>query len=173
VVVSDSSPEALAEFEPALLARARRLIGPGIRHLIAPSDLLQETLLIAVRRFAELSGKPRRQVLSWLLSSMQYRLMRQVRDHRADLRREEFGTNEAGGSSSPAGRLIREEVRESLRDLIDGLPEPEKRVVLRIYVDRRPTAEVAAELGRTEGAVRAIHQRAIRRLRKRLGGEGP
>src|SRR5437763_923122 len=68
--------ETLAVFEPVLRTQARRLIGPRLRPLLASSDLLQETLSIAVRRFAELSGRPARQVLAWLLRSMQFRLMR-------------------------------------------------------------------------------------------------
>ena len=61
--------------------RARRLIGARLRHVLGSSDLLQETLLIAVRRFEELWGGHARQVLAWLLKSMQFRLMRYVRDH--------------------------------------------------------------------------------------------
>ena len=43
-------PQDLARFEPALRAWARRLIGTRLEKLVSPSDLLQETLLIAVRR---------------------------------------------------------------------------------------------------------------------------
>src|SRR4051812_44136599 len=74
-----------AQFEPALRARARQLIGARLGRVLGPSDLIQETLLIAVRRFAALSGRPARQVLAWLLRSMRFRLMRYVRDHRDEL----------------------------------------------------------------------------------------
>src|SRR5262249_448961 len=80
-----SRADELARFEPVLRARARRLIGARLRPVLASSDLLQETLSLAVRRFAELSGRPARQVLAWLLRSMQFRVLRYVRDHRAEL----------------------------------------------------------------------------------------
>ena len=75
----------LAGYEPALRDHARRLIGPRLRPILAPSDLMQETLLIAVRRLAEVSGRPSRLVLAWLLRTMRFRLMRFVRDHRTEL----------------------------------------------------------------------------------------
>src|SRR5690349_21797787 len=68
--------ETLAGFEPVLRTQARRLIGPRLRKVLASSDLLQETLLIAVQRFATISGRPSPQVLAWLLRSMRFRLMR-------------------------------------------------------------------------------------------------
>jgi RNA polymerase sigma factor (sigma-70 family) len=145
--------------------------------VLASSDLLQETLSIAVGRFAELSGRPARQVLAWLLRSMQFRLMRYVRDHRDELagRQEGSAAGElAARSSSPAlSRLVREEIREALRERIGTLPEAERRVVVLLYQEKRTTAEIAAELGRSEGAVRALHQRAVQRLRHQFGDLRP
>jgi RNA polymerase sigma-70 factor (ECF subfamily) len=145
--------------------------------MLASSDLLQETLSIAVRRFAELSGRPARQVLAWLLRSMQFRLMRYVRDHRDELAGRQ-GASAAGEpaarSSSPAlSRMAREEIREALRERIGTLPEAERRVIVLLYEEKRSTAEIAAELGRSEGAVRALHQRAVRRLRQQFGERRP
>lgn len=163
----------LARFEPVLRAQACRLIGPRLRALVGPSDLLQETLLIAVRRYAELSGRPPRLVLAWLLKSMQFRLMRYVRDHRAELAGHEEAMPvedlKARSSTPPLSRLARDELRGAILGLIEMLPEPERRVVVLLYRERRTTAEIAADLGRSEGAVRALHQRAIRRLRERMG----
>jgi RNA polymerase sigma-70 factor, ECF subfamily len=172
-----SHVDELASFEPVLRARARRLIGARLRPVLASSDLLQETLAIAVRRFAELSGRPARQVLAWLLRSMQFRLMRYVRDHRDELAGRQGGSAAgelaARSSSLALGRMIREEVRGALRELIDTLPEAERRVIVLLYQERRTTAEVATELGRSEGAVRALHQRAVRRLRQQFGDLRP
>jgi RNA polymerase sigma-70 factor (ECF subfamily) len=172
-----SQADELARFEPALRARARRLIGARLRPVLASSDLLQETLSIAVRRFGELSGRPARQVLAWLLRSMQFCLMRYVRDHREELAGRQGGSaagEPTAATSTPAlSRLVREEVREALRELIDTLPEAERRVVVLLYQERRTMAEIAADLGRSEGAVRALHQRAVRRLRQQFGDDRP
>jgi RNA polymerase sigma-70 factor (ECF subfamily) len=145
--------------------------------VLASSDLLQETFSIAVRRFAELSGRPARQVLAWLLRSMQFRLMRYVRDHRDELAGRQGGSAAVEltvRSSSPAlSRMVREEIREALRERIGTLPEVERRVIVLLYQEKRTTAEIAAELGRSEGAVRALHQRAVQRLRQQFGDLRP
>jgi RNA polymerase sigma-70 factor (ECF subfamily) len=154
-------------------ARARLLIGERLRHLVGPSDLLQETLLVAVRRFADVSGRPPRQMLAWLLRSMQFRLMRYVRDHRVELASQErniAAADPAAADSTPAlDRMVRDEIRGTLRELIATLPEAERRVAVLIYQERLTTTEIAAELGRSEGAIRALHQRAVRRLREGFG----
>lgn len=165
--------DVLTRFEPALRARARRMIGVRLLRVVGPSDLLQETNLIAVRRFAELAGRPPREVLAWLLRTMQFRLMRHVRDHRAELAGKATGPGvedlSAPSSAVALDRIVREEVREVLARRIDALPDPERVALVQIYQERRTTADVALELGRTEGAVRALHQRAVRRLREQLG----
>jgi RNA polymerase sigma-70 factor, ECF subfamily len=170
---AQGQPHDLSRFEPILRARAHRLIGARLRHVLGPSDLLQETLMIAVRRFAEISGRPPRQVLAWLLRSMQFRLMRYVRDHGDEMEGREGGAtgSRVAQSSTPAlSKMVREEVRGSLLEQIETLPDVERRVVVLLYRERRTTAEIAAELGRSEGAVRALHQRAVRRLRERFEG---
>src|SRR5262249_47789026 len=115
VVIHHPEPsrvDELARFEPVLRARARRLIGPSLRPVLASSDRLQETPAIAGRRFAELSGRPARLVLAWLLRSMQFRLMRYVRDHRDELAGRQGGSAvgelEARSSSAALSRMVRE-----------------------------------------------------------------
>ncbi|WP_435009442.1 RNA polymerase sigma factor [Tundrisphaera lichenicola] len=164
----------LGQYEPALLDRARKLIGPKLRPLIAPSDLLQETLLIAVRRVAEVSGRPSRQVLAWLLQTMRFRLMRYVRDHRTELDTQAEPTVEpVGDSTSVTSRLIQAELIETMLSRFELLPEADRKLLLWIYVERLDTAEIAARLGRTESAVRGLHHRAIGRLRGLFEAERP
>src|SRR5262249_9491901 len=167
----------LARFEPILRARARRLIGARLRPVLASSDLLQGTLAIAVRRFPRPSGRPGRQALARLLRAVQCRLMRYVRDHRDELAGRQGGSAAgelAARSSSPAlSRMVREEIREALRERIGTLPEAERRVIVLLYQEKRTTVEIAAELGQSEGAVRALHQRAVQRLRQQFGDLQP
>lgn len=169
-------PDQLSAFIPQLRARAHGLIGPKLNPFVAPSDLLQETLLIAVRNFATVSGRPSRQVLAWLSQVMRHRLLRHLRKHRRELGGAVEGAPEVEPNASPRAalsRLVLVELRGELLDAIAALPEPERAVIVAIYKERVGTAEVARRLGRTEGAVRAIHQRAVKRLRKKLEGWSP
>ncbi len=159
----------LAGYEPVLRDHARKLIGPRLRPILAPSDLMQETLLIAVRRLAEVSGRPSRQVLAWLLRTMRFRLMRFVRDHRTELAASADSANQdvepSGGSTPVLSRFVREELRTTLLATIELLDEQDRQILRWIYLEKRATAEIAARLGRTESAVRGLHHRAIGHLR--------
>jgi RNA polymerase sigma factor (sigma-70 family) len=173
---SGSVPD-LTGFEPVLRDRARRLIGPRLRPILAPSDLMQETLLIAVRRLSEVTGRPSRQVLAWLLRTMRFRLMRFVRDHRTELTiPADPATRDAepSGDSTPVlSRLVREEMRATLLATMERLDEQDRQILRWIYLEKRATAEIAARLGRTESAVRGLHRRAIIHLRRLFEAQLP
>ena len=60
-----------------------------------------------------------------------------------------------------------ERMRQVMRE-IDRLPRAERQALLLSAVDELGTAEIAAVLGRSESAVRALLFRARTRLRERL-----
>lgn len=160
----------LAGYEPVLRDHARRMIGPRLRAILAPSDLMQETLLIAVRRLAEVSGRPSRQVLAWLLRTMRFRLMRFIRDHRTELSAPSDPATPAvepsGGSTPVLSRLVRDEMRATVLAMMELLEEQDRQILRWIYLEKRATAEIAARLGRTESAVRGLHHRAVGHMRR-------
>ena len=65
--------------------------------------------------------------------------------------------------------LEREEVREQLRNAIDGLPENYRIVLLLRDIEELNTAETAEKLGMTPGAVQVRLHRARLALREQLG----
>ncbi len=56
-----------------------------------------------------------------------------------------------------------------LFQLVDGLPEDQRRVVNARFVEQRSIREIAQELGRSEGAVKQLQFRALENLRARMG----
>jgi RNA polymerase sigma-70 factor (ECF subfamily) len=60
--------------------------------------------------------------------------------------------------------------RERLMEALNQMPEGERAVLTMRFADERSYAEMAADLGLTEDAVRMRVSRGLRRLRKRLGG---
>jgi RNA polymerase sigma-70 factor (ECF subfamily) len=62
------------------------------------------------------------------------------------------------------------EQRAMLFQLVDRLPEDQRRVIIRRFVEQRSTREIAGELGRTEGAVKQLQFRALENLRALMGG---
>jgi RNA polymerase sigma-70 factor (ECF subfamily) len=60
------------------------------------------------------------------------------------------------------------ERRAMLFQLVDGLPEDQRLVVVKRFVEQRTIREIATELGRSEGAVKQLQFRALQSLRERM-----
>ncbi len=55
-----------------------------------------------------------------------------------------------------------------LFQLVDSLPPDQRLVIARRFVDQRSIREIAAELGRSEGAVKQLQFRALHTLRTHM-----
>jgi len=60
------------------------------------------------------------------------------------------------------------ERRAMLYQLVDALPGDQRQVILWRFVAQKSLREMAAELGRTEGAIKQLQLRALQNLRKRI-----
>lgn len=61
------------------------------------------------------------------------------------------------------------ERRVMLFQLVERLPEPQRQVIRLRFTEERSIREIAAVLGRSEGAVKQLQLRALERLRKEMG----
>ena len=73
------------------------------------------------------------------------------------------------GALSDAAALDGTERRMMLTQMIEELPADQKQVVLRRFIAQRTVREIAAEMGRSEGAVKQLQFRALQNLRSRMG----
>lgn len=66
---------------------------------------------------------------------------------------------------------ISDEIERSLMlgQLVNSLSPDQRLVITRRFVDQKSIREIAAELGRSEGAVKQLQLRALVNLRERLG----
>jgi RNA polymerase sigma-70 factor (ECF subfamily) len=62
------------------------------------------------------------------------------------------------------------ERRAMLFQLVDRLPEAQRRVIHLRFVEQRSIREIAADLGRSEGAVKQLQLRALEALRQAMEG---
>lgn len=60
------------------------------------------------------------------------------------------------------------EQRAVLYQLVETLPDDQRRVITRRFVGQKSLREIATELGRSEGAIKQLQLRALQNLRERI-----
>jgi RNA polymerase sigma-70 factor (ECF subfamily) len=70
-----------------------------------------------------------------------------------------------GGREAAAGDGVEVERRAMLFQLVERLPDDQRLVIMRRFVDQKSIREIAQELGRSEGAVKQLQFRALETLR--------
>ena len=63
------------------------------------------------------------------------------------------------------------ERRAMLFQLVERLPEDQRLVIMRRFVEQKSVREIAQELGRSEGAIKQLQFRALQNLRSKMGNE--
>jgi RNA polymerase sigma-70 factor (ECF subfamily) len=178
-------PDLLQHHRGRLLKMVAQRLDPRVSARIDASDVVQETLVDATRKF---DGYLQRRPLPfhhWLRRLANERLSKAHRFHvRSSIRgvaREQPGTSAPTGSGearpvdqlassgpTPIQEMIRHEDHGRLQELMDEVP-PKDREVLRLrYVEGLRFAEIATALGLAEGTVKVRHFRALERIRKKL-----
>jgi RNA polymerase sigma-70 factor (ECF subfamily) len=77
---------------------------------------------------------------------------------------------EDGQIENEAGMAETAEIerRAMLFQLVDRLPDDQRLVVVRRFVEQKSIREIAQELGRSEGAVKQLQFRALETLREQV-----
>lgn len=170
--------------------RLRRMVAVRLdRRLSArvdPSDVVQDALADADRRLdgyvreRPIPFYPWLRRLAWDRVTDAYR--RHCRSGRRTIDREEPPLPDASGlrlaekliaksADQPAARLLSDEQRGRVRDALGRLRERDREVLVLRHLEDLSTAETAAVIGMTEGAVKVRLLRALQRLRELLDEE--
>lgn len=79
--------------------------------------------------------------------------------------------------TSPSRRLVRDEQRDRVRDVLERLDPRDREVLVLRYLEGLTMEDIAAVLGVRPGAVKMRHLRALERLRSlfdvQFGGSEP
>ena len=62
------------------------------------------------------------------------------------------------------------ERRATLFQLVNNLPEDQRSVLVKRFVEQKNVSEIAREFGRSEGAIKQLQFRALKNLKARVGG---
>lgn len=170
--------------------RLRRMVGVRIDpRLVArfdPSDVVQDALMDASRKFAGyLQNKPL-PFYPWLRRLTLERLLELHRRHVfADKRNPDAEVNvdvwlsdasawqladclTGSAETAPPERLIREEERRRVQAALERLLAHEREILVLRYLEQLSTSEAAAALGVSESAAKMRHLRALERIREFL-----
>lgn len=158
------------EFEQRVLAEygwVRRLASTLLRSESDADDVTQEVIAAALKHRPR--SEPTIGIRRWLDAVTRRQA---ARWHRRRHRREQIETNAHDSSRAdgePRDVVARLEQHRTLTAAVLALPEPYRSTVVARFLDERSCAQIAANNGVTEAAVRQRLHRALERLRDRLG----
>jgi RNA polymerase sigma-70 factor (ECF subfamily) len=134
-------------------------------HAPVAEDLLQETLIEAVRSAATFRGES--SLKTWLCAIARRRLSRHYEAERkaAVVRAGLRAVPDNAADADSRGVERRDEITRAL----GALPALHRQVLVRKYLDDRSVEEIAKELGRSRVQVQSLLQRARAGLRQELG----
>jgi RNA polymerase sigma-70 factor (ECF subfamily) len=163
----------LESFRPYVRCLLRALGAGRLRPRCDESDLIHDVLLEAHRGFDEFRGGTVAELTGWVRQITRRTAGHALRDNldagKRDLRREQPPdalADHPDPGSGPDAKVLRHELAARMARLLEQLPEDMQQVLLGRHVEGLAYAVLADRLGRTEGAVRVLYTRALRRLRE-------
>jgi RNA polymerase sigma-70 factor (ECF subfamily) len=147
------------------------------------SDLVQETFMVAQKRFASFSGGDEGQLRAWLRAILLRRLAKfRARYVATEMRQvsREVGLGKAipaaaipGDLTTPSGLAHRREVHEALERAMAQLPDHYRKAVLLRHQQSLRFDQIGVALGTTAEAARKYWARGVEQLRRELGPIAP
>jgi RNA polymerase sigma-70 factor (ECF subfamily) len=164
-----------------LLLVANKELTPALWAKVAPSDIVQDSLLEAGRDFPGFLGDSEEELLAWLRSILHNNVLNIRRHFETGKRQVELEVpleqcpddQLLKGMSSPTETPSRQaQAREQdaqLQQALRQLPEHYRQVILLRSTENLTFAQIAEKLGSTPDAVRRLWGRAVEELAKLLG----
>jgi RNA polymerase sigma-70 factor (ECF subfamily) len=155
---------AYAQFLSLITPLLRRMVG---RRLAGPDveDVVQEVLLsIHKARHTYDSQRP---IMPWLLSIARFRITDHLRRHYAQMRHQTVDINEFENILADVTEDATD--RESIDELLKGVPERQKQILTLMHVEGYTAREVGRQLGMNESAVKVAAHRALKKIREKFG----
>ena len=140
-----------------------------------PEDLASEVFVGVVRKIASFEGDEQA-FRAWVFSIAHRRLVdeRRRRSRRPERLTDptEFTGPMVEGLVGGSAQEIENRIAGPAAETVLSLPPDQRAVVLLRVIADLSVADVASILGKSEGAVKALQRRALRRLARMLEGEG-
>jgi RNA polymerase sigma-70 factor (ECF subfamily) len=162
-----------------LLRIAGDEIDPQLRGKAGASDLVQETLFIALRDFGRFPGATATEWRAWLRQILLYRILNFARTHKdtakRDAAREEVPIDDLiqegkapAQWTTPSAEVMAAEQAEQVVQALSRLPDHYQTLVQWLYEERLSFEEIGGRLGCSASTARQMWFRIIERLRKEM-----
>ena len=168
----------LRDLLPLLRVHAARRLDDRLLGRVAPSDLVQVTLLEAASGFADFAGRTRPELRAWLLRILRTNFLDELKAHLARKRGAGLGrsldellaSTASGKLASPGTSPSRQVARRQELDLLGAriaeLPLAQQEALRLRVIEGLSVKEMARVMGRSEDAVAGLLKRAVSHARK-------
>jgi RNA polymerase sigma-70 factor (ECF subfamily) len=185
---ADAGSELLKHYRPWLNLLARLQIDAGLQGKFDASDVVQQTMLEAVRDFPQFRGATEPELKVWLRQILAHALGHEIHRYRGTLKRElsrEVSIDQrlaessrhlqdllAAPGSSPSEQAIRGEQEVLLANVLERLPADYREVIMLRNLQGLSHDDVARRMDRKPGATRMLWVRALACLKKEVEAAG-
>jgi RNA polymerase sigma-70 factor, ECF subfamily len=182
----DSAREQLlALYRPYLRLAAAHRIPKLFQQRMDASDLVQLTMLDAVRGLPEFRGQTEPEFTAWIMRLLERNLLQTIRDNtlgKRDARLERKWADDsgsavlmwatlAGDGSSPTSGVLRGEAALYLAAALEQLPGDQRMAVEMRYIGQMPFQAIADAMERSLGSVAGLIRRGVETLQAHLPAE--
>lgn len=185
----DGSESALADlleyFRPLLLSQARNALPAQLSGKVAPSSIVQQTCIDAMRGIQALRAESEAQCRAWLVNILESNVAdakrRYLGAEKRDVGRElslSSGTHPLlakliGHEAAPDAAALSREEEELLRFAMDRLSAHYRQLIEWHHYEHRTFTEIGNRLDKSPDAVRMMYNRAIRQLAREISENEP
>ena len=181
--MATNDAEALEPFRRSLEVLARVHLDSRLRGKLDPADVVQQTLLRACAALPDLRNRSPEALAAWLRKILARTLADTVKHYHRDRRDVnlerslEADLDRSSGAlavwlaaeqTSPSLAAQRNEELLRLADVLAGLPEPQREVVILKHLRGQTLQQIADHLGKTVPSIASLLRRGLEALRHRL-----
>lgn len=182
-LVKSGDVNAMAEllqcYRPRLLNFVRQQMSGPLQQKLDPDDVVQEISISCIRSLPDVDLSDRRP-FDWVCQVARRRIIDAARKYQGTDKRAVgrevplaagAGTDQAGfiqllvaSITSPSKAFSRDQREFRLQHAIEQLPQESRSALQMRYVEALPTKEIAERLGKSDGAIRVLLTRSLKKL---------
>jgi RNA polymerase sigma-70 factor, ECF subfamily len=176
------TPADLERFRSYLRLIARQHLPAALKGKVDSSDVVQDTLVKALRHLDQYRGRSEAELAGWLRQTLATTLANAARDWargKRDAGREVHDSSArleavlAADQTSPSLAAARHEDLLRLAAALEALPEAQREAVTLYHLRQVPLDQIAARLDRTPAAVAGLIKRGLKQVRAALAAPNP